>query len=571
MSSRVFLAAVALVCVLPSAQAQAPSTNGGERVFYHAKIFTAEPEHAYAEAIAIRGDKIVAVGSRAEVAKAVGENAEMVDLQGKTLFPGFIDSHAHPLDGGLTLISADIGEKARTVDELVSFAADAKKNGKGLRGDILHVTGVPLIFWSKLDELNARFNSGPYADQPVFFEGMDGHTGWANRVLLRRAGINKDFLAKLSEGDRKYYGHTAGFEPNGFGVDAGLAKIQALLPPPSPERRIEAGRAALRYNHSLGITAWLDAIANEPELSAYKALSDGGELTAHVAGFPRIEPRNEPQQELARVQQLRQQFGGVTNLSVPGLKVFADGVVEFPSQSAALLKPYRNTGKNGDLLFEPARFAQLVIAADHLGLIVHIHAIGDLAVRESLNGIEAARRANGAHGPPHTITHLQLVDPEDMPRLARLGVIAAFQLYWAAANADAIDIVQPYIDPAIFPLQYPARSLLDYGTIISGASDWPVSTASVFEAIYQAETRKGPKGVLNADECMPREAMFYAYTRNAARALAMQDHVGSLAPGKQADMVLLDRDVLTVSAEEMKGTKVLWTMAGGKMVYRAEK
>ena len=570
MLRRLALAAGSLLWLWCFANAQSPSNNRGEQVFYNGKIFTAEREHPYADAIAIRGDKIVAVGSRPEVVKAAGANAELVDLHGKTLFPGFIDSHAHPIEGGLTLISADIGEDARTVDQLTAFAAEAKKSGKGMRGDILMVTGVPLMFWSKLDEINARFNSGAYAEQPVFFEGMDGHTGWANRVLQRRAGITKEFLSHLAEEQRKYYGYSAGLEPNGFGVDAGLAKIHAIIPPPSAERLVEAGRAALRYNHSLGITAWLDAIADEPTLAAYKALSDRGELTAHVAGLPKIEPRNDPQQELARVQRLRQQYSGVANLSVPGLKVFADGVVEFPSQSAALIKPYRNTGKNGDLLFEPTRFAQLVIAADKLGLIVHIHAIGDLAVRESLNGIEAARRANGPNGPPHTITHLQLVDPADMPRFAQLGVIAAMQLYWAAANADAIDIVQPYIDPAIFPLQYPARWLLDAGTIISGASDWPVSTANVFEAVYQAETRKGPKGVLNAEQCVPREAMFYAYTRNSARALAMQEQIGSLARGKQADIVLLDRDVLTVSPEEMKGTKVLWTMAGGKVVYRGQ-
>ena len=568
MSRRLFWAVATLVWVCVAANAQTPSA--AERVYFNAKIFTAEPEHPYADAIAIRGDKIVAVGSRPDVLKAAGANAEIVDLHGKTLLPGFIDSHAHPIEGGLSLISADIGEKARTVDELAAFAADAKKSGRGMRGDILVVSGLPLMFWSKLDELNARFNSGDYSNQAVFFQGMDGHTGWANRTLRARAAINKEFLSKLTEEQRKYYGHTPDLEPNGFGVDAGLAKIHAILPPPTPERMLEAGRAALRYNHSLGITAWLDAIANEPELTAYKGLAERGELSAHIAGFPRVEPRNDPQQEIARVRKLRQQFSGVTNLSIPGLKVFADGVVEFPSQSAALLKPYRNTGKNGDLLFEPARFAQLVTAADKLGLIVHTHAIGDLAVRETLNGIAAARRANGSNGPAHTITHLQLIDPSDMPRFAQLGVIAALQLYWAAANADAIDIVQPYIDPAIFPLQYPARSLLDGGTIISGASDWPVSTANVFEAIYQAETRKGPKGVLNAEQCVPRIAMFYAYTRNSARALAMQHRIGSLAPGKQADMVLLDRDVLTVPAEEMKETKVLWTMSGGKIVYRAE-
>jgi predicted amidohydrolase YtcJ len=544
--------------------------DGPERVFYNAKVFTGEPSQPYADAVAIRGDKIIAVGPRDEVLKAAGKSAEQIDLQGKTLLPGFVDSHTHPVEGGLTLVSADVGENVQTVEELAAFAAQAKKSGRGMRGDVLMITGVPLRFWSKNAELNATFNSGDYATQPVFLEGMDGHTGWSNRVLLRRAGVTKDFIAHLSDAERKYHGYAPDFEPNGFAVDAGLRKVRAVLPEPSKEKLLEAGRAAMRYNNSLGITAWLDAIANEPTLAVYKALSDSGELTAHVAALPRVEPRNDPDQELARVQKLRLEFAGVRDLYMPGLKVFADGVVEIPSQSAALLKPYRNTGRNGDLLFDPARFAKLCIAADKLGLIVHVHAIGDLAVRETLNGFEAARRANGDSGLPHTITHLQLIDPADIPRFGQLGVIASFQLYWAAANVDAIDLVKPYVDPAIFPWQYPARSVLDSGGTLAGASDWSVSTANVFAAIYQAETRKGPLGVLNPDERVPRIAMLYAYTRNAARALGLADKIGSIAPGKQADLVLVDRDVLTVPPEELRETRVLWTMVGGKTVYQAK-
>ena len=272
------------------------------------------------------------------------------------------------------------------------------------------------------------------------------------------------------------------------------------------------------------------------------------------------------------LERLRQQFKGVPNLTVPGVKIFADGVVEFPSQTATLSKPYRNSGKNGELLFDPALFKQLAIAADKQGLIVHVHAIGDQAVKEALNGIEAARKANGNSGLPHTITHVQFADPEDFPRFHQLGVIAALQLLWASAGPDSIEIVKPYVDPDIYQWQYPARSLLDNGAIISGASDWPVSTANVFLAIYQAETRRGPEGVLDASQRMPREAMLYAYTRNSARAMSLQDTIGSIAAGKQADLVLLDRDVLTVPAEELKDTKILWTMVGGKTVYRgAEK
>jgi hypothetical protein len=491
-------------------------------------------------------------------------------VEGKTLLPGFVDSHTHPVDGGLSLTSADVGETVETVEALAAFAADARASRRGMRGDILYISGIPLRFWSDIAVLNATFNAGAYAAVPVFLEGMDGHTGWANRVLLARAGVTREFIAGLPESERKYHGQGPGSEPNGFAVDAGLGVVRRIIPGPTPAQLLAGGRAALEYNHGLGITAWLDASADESILATYKALSDSGELTAHVAALPRVEPRNDPDQELARVQRLRREYVGVRNLSLPGVKVFADGVVETPSQSAALLSPYRNTGKNGDLLFEPARFAALCTEADKLGLLVHVHAIGDQGVREALNGIEAARRANGDSHLPHTITHLQFVDPADIPRFAALGVIASFQLYWAGANVDAIDLVQPYVDPAIFPWQYPARSVLDSAGTLAGASDWPVSTANVFAAMYQAETRKGPLGVLNAGQRVPREAMLYAYTRNAARALGLEDTIGSIAPGRQADLVLVDRDILTVSAEELKETKVLWTMFEGRIVYRVK-
>jgi len=173
-------------------------------------------------------------------------------------------------------------------------------------------------------------------------------------------------------------------------------------------------------------------------------------------------------------------------------------------------------------------------------------------------------------GLPDTMMHLQFVRPEDIPRFHELGVIGSFQLFWASAETDTIELVKPHIDPALYEWQYPARSILDAGSVIAGASDWPVSTANPFRGIYQAETRKGPEGVLDASQRVPREAMLYAYTRNAARALADQDQIGSISPGKQADFALLDRDVLTVSAEDARDTKVLWTVVGGKTVYGAQ-
>jgi hypothetical protein len=542
--------------------------NSPEQIFVHAKIFTADPQNPYAEAIAIRGDQIVAVGTLPDVAKSVSPSAERIDLDGKSLFPGFIDSHSHSIDGGLNLISADATDKVESLSELPSFVEDAKKTGKGVRGDILEILGLPLEFWSHPDVLNANFSTGAYQHQAVLLRGMDGHTAWANRPLLLRAGITPDFLRKLSPQARSYYGVDKDGQPNGFLVDAGTVKIEPLLPKPTPDRLLAAARAALQYNYSLGITAWLDPLATDYVLQAYKMLAEQGELSSHVVAFPQVLSKD-PVAELATVQKTREAYKNVPNLHVTGIKIFADGVAEFPSQTAHLTKPYRNTGRNGDLLFDPQKFAELCVAADKQGLIIHVHAIGDGAVKEALDGIAAARRANPQSRLPHTLTHEQFIRPEDFPRFRELGVISALQLFWADAGNDTIDILKPYLDPDIYKWQYPARSILDNGGIISGASDWPVSTANVFRAIYQAETRKGKEGILDPSQAMPREAMFYAYTRNSALAMNL-DSIGTIAPGKRADLVLLDRDVLTVSPEALRDTKVLWTMVAGKIVYRAK-
>jgi predicted amidohydrolase YtcJ len=541
--------------------------TSGERIFFHAKVFTGDPQNPYAEAVAIRSDKVVAVGNLSEVEKSVSAGAERIDLQGKSLFPGFIDSHSHSIEGGLGLIGADASEKVFSLKQLPPFVDNAKKTHRGMRGDILEIQGLPLEFWSHPDVLNADFSTGAYATQSILLRGMDGHTAWANRALLQRAGITGAFLQKLSADRRSYYGMGKDGQPNGFLVDAGLEKIEPLLPEPTPEALLAAGRAALQYNYSLGITAWLDPLASDNVLRAYKLLADHGELTSQIVAFPQVLAKD-PTAELATVQHTRDVYKDVPNLHVTGIKIFADGVVEFPSQTANLTKPYKNTGRNGELLFDPKTFAELCIAADKQGLIIHVHAIGDGAVKAALDGIAAARQANGSSGLPHTLTHEHFVRPEDFPRFRELGVISALQLFWAEASNDTIEIVKPYLDPEIYKWQYPARSILDNGGIISGASDWPVSTANIFYAIYQAETRKGSEGVLDPSQAMPREAMFYAYTRNAARAMNL-DSIGTMAPGKRADLVLLDRDVLTISPEKMRETKVLWTMVAGKTVYRA--
>ena len=540
-----------------------------DQVLVNGHIFTANPQQPYADAVSVRDGRIVAVGSRSEAAASVGADASVTDLDGRTLLPGLIDSHMHAVFGGIALLSADAKNDIADIDALEAFVAEAKRSGRGMNGDVLVVTGVPLGIWSQNAALNERFNSGAYASQPLFLRGMDWHTGWSNAALRKRAGLDKAFIAKLPEEKREYYGVGDDLSPNGFAVDEGLEIIEKQIPPVDARKSAAGARAAVEYLHSLGITSWLDPLVDESTLTAYRDLAAAGGLSAHVAALPQVMP-DDPQ-SFKNALALRDRFGDIPNLTIPGVKVFADGVVEYPSQSAAMTVPYANTGKMGDLLFKPENFAKLCIDADKLGLFVHTHAIGDLAVHEALNGYEAMRKANGDSGLPGSITHLQFVRPGDIERFKRLGVLGSYQLLWASYGTDSVDLVKPYVAADIFPWQYPARSMLDAGSVIAGASDWPVSTPDVFNAIYQAETRKGGSGeVLNPGQVVPRESMLYAYTINAARAMGQEQVIGSIEPGKAADFALIDRDVLTVPAEQMRDTKVLATMVAGEWVYRAQ-
>ncbi len=549
------------------------------QIFYNAQVFTAEYDHPYAEAVAIRGDRILAVGALRSVEQAAGPAARKIDLKGKFLMPGMIDAHAHPIAGGVTLIQANFPDTADSVPALAQFVAEQMKKNTSRLGDVLVINDIDIGYWSHAAEIDEALSKGAFASQPIVLFGSDGHTAWANQPVRTRAGITAQYIKSLKPNEQRYFGFDAAFNPNGFVVDDGKTKLDRSLPTPSPASMLEAGRAAVRYMNGFGITAWLDAAASgvvgggipaSPDdpgyLPVYRALSEHGELTAHVVAYPVVKP-DLGSQQIDAVEAIRAKFKGIPNLTIPGLKVFADGVVEVPSHTAALTKPYRDTGRLVTPLFTPAKMNALVSEAYRRGLTVHIHAIGDLAVKDSLDAFEAARKANPDTKLPFVMTHVQFAQPEDIPRFGQLHVIAALQLIWAIADPSTNEQVKPYIDPEIYRWQYPARSILDTGGVIAGASDWPVTTANPFDAIFQAETRSGPQGVLDAAQRMPRLAMLYAYTRNSAEALDQLSDIGSIKAGKRADLTLIDRDVLTIPAEELKKAAVIFTMFGGKMVY----
>jgi len=545
-------------------------------ILHGGKVYTAEPGQSLQQAVAVENGRILAVGSDAQILKLKQAGTQVIDLHGKVLMPGFIDSHTHLVKGGLQMLQANLNNEDMPIAELESKLRGWRDDGRARRGKFLYIGGIPTQYWDRIDELQKRFNQGEWAKQPILLAGGDYHTGWANKALLDLAGVDVAKVKSLQGEEQATIGHAADGTPNGFLVDAGLYPVQALLPLPTNDELLAALKGAQRYYHELGITAWMEPLANENPggdihndsvgvLPAYKALSQSGKLTAHVAALLMADSKATPA-DLDELDKVRQQFLGVNNLTLPGIKIFADGVAEMPAQSAAMLEPYSNSKKSGELLIDPKHFGELVSAADARGWLVHIHAIGDRAVRESLNGIEQARKDRDS-GIPHSITHLQLVTPQDYPRFKQLDVIASMQLFWAAADEMSVDLLKPYVSAATFKTMYPAHSLLKNGAIIAGASDWPITTPDPWKAIYQALERVGPKGVLNAAEEVDRMTMFQAYTLNAARAIRLEDSIGSLKPGKQADLIVLDRDVFKVKPEALRDTQVLKTWFAGREIY----
>lgn len=553
-------------------QAVDPELPVADLVFTNGVVYTVDPQRSVAQAVAVGDGKILAVGSNEQVAAYIGAETEVVELAGHMLLPGFQDAHNHAASSGFLLgrctlhgISEMHKVLAAIADCIERQPGDGWVLGEGWILTIFPPDGIPDR--KVLDTL--------ISDRPAAFWSYDAHSVWVNTRALEVMGI--DASTPDPEGGRIDRDPASGELLGGLHENA-MDIVRAFLPPVTDEELVEGVRLAQSKLNSLGITAVQDPLAETTGgkeyrvLPAYRIMADRGELTMRVRAAMYWEPKENIAEQVTRLNDLRRRFSGGL-LQAGGIKLYQDGVIE--TGLAAMLEPYIGLGEGyrGPVLHEPAELAAIATAADAAGFQMHIHAIGDRAIRDSLDAIQAAREANGVRDSRHQIAHLELIDPQDIPRFAKLDVIAVFQPQWAYRDTYVVDMTIPKIGEQRARWLYPVGSVLHSGGRIAFGSDWSVDTADPLEIMETAVTRiesLGNEGEpLFAEEGISVEEAIAAYTIHAAFANFLDESTGSIEVGKLADLVVLERNLLTIPAFEISDAKVLATYLEGRPVYRA--
>lgn len=554
-----FIAALLFAC-RPGIAAERPPA--ADLVFENGRIYTVDAVRSWAEAIAVTDGRIRYVGTNAGVESWIGEDTRVVDLRGRMILPGLHDVHIHALRSGIELLGVDLHEYA-TVDEYLVAVEDFAIERPGLQW----ITGAG---WSM-----AAFGPGARAsrrlldeivpDRPVYLESADGHSAWVNTRALELAGIGRDTPDPPGGViDREKDGKT----PFGSLQEKAADLVENIIPPPTEEDRLRAMQNSMRMLNGYGITSIQEAKAIESELAVYRKLDDRGELDLRIVAALEWNTDGGLEQ-LPELRRWREEYTG-GRVRATTVKIWQDGVME--NFTAALLEPYiGQDGRRGIPMIEPEALNLAVTRLDAAGFQVHFHAIGDAAIRQSLDAVESARRSNGELGNRHHISHLQLIDPDDIPRFRELAVVANFQPLWAYADEYVTELTVPFIGPERGGRMYPIASVLESGAIVAFGSDWSVSTANPYHQIEVAMTRLGALG--ETDEPLaPNEAVtladaIAAFTIAGAWANGQEADTGSIEVGKYADLVVLDRNLFAIPPADISETEALVTLLEGDVVH----
>lgn len=535
------------------ATACSPATPATSIVVF-GKIWTGDPAHPYAEAVAIAGDTIAAVGDSATIAERIERGTEVFHAPGLVV-PGLIDAHTHFIDGGFQLAQIDLRD-ARTPEEFVRRIAEhARALPRGtwiLGGDWDHEwwPGGPLPTRAMIDSVTP--------DHPVWISRLDGHMSLANTAALRLAGVTR---ASREPAGGVIVRDAAG-EPTGVLKDNAMALVQGAVPVRTAEATDSALARAMRHAASLGITAVGHVSAGWGDLGAYRRLDQRGMMTTRVAIYPPFEWWRAVADSAAAM------GSGSDWIRLQGVKGYVDG--SLGSTTALLYGTYLDDPRShGQQVTATADIAAYVGGADSAGLQVAVHAIGDSANGLLLAIFDSVAKAHGTRDRRFRIEHAQHLDPRAIAAMGRQQVIASMQPYhviddgrWAGKRLDARRLAGTYA----------FRDLLGSGTTLAFGSDWTVATLDPLWGIYAAVTRRtlddrNPDGWIPAQKIGVEEVL-RAYTAGSAFAIRREDRIGSLVPGKFADVVILDHDLFAVAPESLATVRVATTIAGGRVVYR---
>ena len=538
-------------------------------------VYTVDAARSWAQAVAICGGRIVAVGTDSGMRPYVGPRTEVVNLRGRMLLPGFQDAHVHASGGGLERSQCDLTGVHTREDYLAAIRSYADRNpgaswiaGGGWGMDVFP-GGVP----SK-DDLDAVV-----PDRPVFLSNRDHHGAWVNSRALALAGID----ATTPDPPDGRIERTAAGEPQGTLHEGAMNLIQRVAPAVTPDEQVAGILEGQRYLHSLGITAWQEAIVGEyavvPDcFDAYREVERRGLLTARVTGALWWR-RSVGLSQLDFLTERRSIADG-PRFRTTSVKIMQDGVCE--NFTAAMLSPYldehgHESGGRGASFFDAEELKEAVTAIDARGFQVHTHAIGDRAVREALDAIAAARSANGPTQGRHHIAHIQVIHPEDVPRFRDLSVVANCQPLWASNEPQMTELTLPFLGPERSAWQYPFGSLARSGAQLCFGSDWPVSSPNPMWEMHTAVNRttapgypfRGPETdtAFLPGERIGLPAAIAAFTIGSAYVNHDERDAGSIEPGKRADLVVLDRNLFSEPAAEIAHAEVDLTLVDGNVVH----
>jgi predicted amidohydrolase YtcJ len=548
-----------------------PDSGSADLVFTGGPVHTVTAARGRATTVAVRGDRIIAVG-HGEVRELIGPRTEVVDLAGRLLLPGFQDAHVHPVTAGLELARCDLSG-AVTLEEYrrrIRDYADANPNLPWITGGGWSMEAFPrgIPVRGQLDEL--------VPDRPVYLVNRDHHGAWANTRALELANLT----AETPEPADGRIEREADGRPAGMLQEGAMALVGDLVPAPTAEELLAALLRAQTVLHGYGITAWQDAIVGLSPLTGdygpvYAEAASSGTLTARVVGALWWN-RSGGAEQIPDLLGRRERFT-VGRMRATSVKIMQDGIAE--NHTAAMLSPYltgcggAGSGNSGISFVDPEELRAHVTELDAYGFQVHFHALGDRAVREALDAIEAARVANGWTGTRPHLAHLQVVHPDDVPRFRRLGAGANLQPLWAAHEPQMDELTIPFLGPERSALQYPFGDLIRAGATLAAGSDWPISSPDPIQGMHVAVNRRLPDAAADVPRFLPRQcidlsAALAAYTAGSAHINHLDD-TGSIEPGKLADLVVLDRDPFDGPPEEIASARVLQTFVGGRRVHAA--